>query len=177
LPDGALPAPWDEHDEDFAPYDSRDAFELADLLYRRTQMPQGQIDSLLQIWARTMVNTGKNPPFCNARDLYDTIDATEDGHIPWQSFLLSYQPKEDEVIGETSWKRKSFDVWFRDPHKVLLGQLLNRDFAKEMDFAAKEARDSKTKIRRFRDFMSGEWAWGQSVRIIILSKITLIERS
>ena len=44
-------------------------------------MPQGQIDSLLQIWAITMVNTSKNPLFCNARDLYDTIDVTEDGHI------------------------------------------------------------------------------------------------
>ena len=33
LPDGTMPAPRDEPDEDFALYDSREAFELADLLY------------------------------------------------------------------------------------------------------------------------------------------------
>ena len=97
--------------------------------------------------------------------------------IPARTLTLLYQPKEDEAIEETSWKWKSFEVWFRDPHKVLLGQLSNWDFAKEMDFAAKEVRDSQTKIRRFRDFMSGEWLRGQSVRITILSKIILIERS
>jgi hypothetical protein len=70
LPDGALPEPWDALLEDsFTPYETREAFELADLLYCENQMPQKQIDRLLHIWARTLIDVGRNPPFSRARDL------------------------------------------------------------------------------------------------------------
>ncbi len=60
--------------------------------------------------------------------------------------------------------QKPLKFWFRDPQEVLKVQLSNRDFANEMDFAAKKVFDAKTKQHRYQDFMSGEWAWEQSVR-------------
>ena len=70
---------------------------------------------------------------------------------------------EGEEADDTPWKLKSYDIWYRDPREILKGQLSNHDFAGEIDFAAKKVIDVKMKICRFQDFMSGEWAWNQSV--------------
>ena len=125
-------------------------------------MPRGQINDLMQCWARTL-SPGRDPPFAGVDDLLETIDSIQLGHIPWKSFAVSYQPKEGEDADDAPWKLKSYDVWFHDPREVLKIQLSNRDFKNEMDFAAKKVVDSKTKARHFQDYMSGEWAWEQSV--------------
>ncbi len=125
-------------------------------------MPREQINDLMQCWARTLP-PGHDPPFAGVDDLLETIDSIQLGHVPWKSFVVSYQPKEGEDPDDAPWKLKSYDVWYRDPREVLKNQLSNRDFKNEMDFAAKKVVDSKTKARRFQDYMSGEWAWEQSV--------------
>lgn len=162
LPDGAPPLPWDHlAPDDWSPYEDWSSFELADLLYHRNQMPGSHISDLIQIWATTLSNN-KDPPFANKDDLYDTIDSTYLGDIPWQSFMLSYNgetesPADDEPVAP--WKVASYDVWYRDPQQVLKSQLSNPDFTKEMDFAPKEIWDAKTGCCRFQNFMSGCWAW------------------
>ena len=55
-------------------------------------MPKDQIDMLMQIWAGTLP-LGCDLPFLGTADLYSTIDSTKLGDIPWQSFLVSYQPQ------------------------------------------------------------------------------------
>ncbi|KIL58389.1 hypothetical protein M378DRAFT_86568 [Amanita muscaria Koide BX008] len=162
LPYDALPPPWDTFAcNDFSPFKSKESFLIADLLFRRNQTPHQQIDDLMQYWAKSLP-PGSEPPFADAEDLIATVDSIEHGHITWQSFTVLYQPQEGEDVGDTPWKLKSYDVWYRDPREVIKAQLSNRDFAKEMDFAAKKVTDEKTKVRRFQDFMSGEWAWEQS---------------
>ena len=59
-------------------------------------------------------------------------------------------------------KNTMYNVHFCDARIVLHNQLGNPDFTNEMDFAAKEVRDENNK-RRYKDFMSGDWAWRQSV--------------
>ena len=160
-----LPA-WEQHvPNDFTPFKSKESFLLADLLFRQNEMPRGQIDDLLQYWAKTLP-PDCDPPFMSADNLYETIDSLEPGDISWQSFSVSYQAKEgetQEAMDDMPWKFKTYDVWYRDPREILKCQLSNQDFTQEMDFAAKQVLDSKTGIRRFQDFMSGEWAWEQSV--------------
>ncbi|KAG6826062.1 hypothetical protein H0H92_001275 [Tricholoma furcatifolium] len=51
------------------------------------------------------------------------------------------------------------EVWFRDPLRVLKNQLGNPDFADEIDYAPK--RVFLGGKRRYRDVMSGNWAWEQ----------------
>jgi hypothetical protein len=168
LPAGAPPPPWDvPQPDDWSPYESRSSFELADLLFRRDQMSGSCISDLMQIWASTLLNQPENyPPFANKDDMYDAIDATQIGDIPWQSFLVTYNgPLGDGNI--VPWKVASYDVWFRDPLAVLKSQLSNPDFAKEMDFAPKEVHDTMTGCRRYQDFMSGQWAWRQAVHALI----------
>lgn len=120
-----------------------------------------KIDELLQIWAASL-SDGQDPPFSCKQDLYDTIDAIQEGDAPWQSFKVSWNGELDDA-DETPWKRAEYDVWFRDPLTVLRNQLKNPDFAKEMDYAPKEVRDEQDR-RRYTDFMSGDWAWRQAVR-------------
>ena len=47
-----------------------------------------KINELMDHWASYQQNpdsdSGHGPPFANAQDLYDTIDSTEIGGVPWQ---------------------------------------------------------------------------------------------
>ncbi|KAJ6630166.1 hypothetical protein B0H10DRAFT_2362304 [Mycena sp. CBHHK59/15] len=161
LPPGTPPPPR-EHGppDDFSPYAERADFELADLLYRRVQMSAAHIDELMQNWASRP--SAGDPPFSDHKDLYNTIDATEMGHVPWECFNVSWN---GEIADgdETPWKRQEYSVYFRDPRAVLHQQLGNPDFKLEMDFAPKQVFGGDTSnSREYMDFMSGNWAWRQA---------------
>jgi hypothetical protein len=160
LPDGAPPPPWEQRpNDDFATFSDAPAFELADLLFRRDQMSGTLINDLLQIWASTL-SEDQDPPFVSKNDMYNTIDELDIGDAPWCfSVKFNGEIKDGDT---TSWKHKSFEVWYRDPRIVLHNQLGNRDYAHEMDFVPKDVRDEDGK-RRYSDFMSGNWAWRQAV--------------
>ncbi|KAF8171247.1 hypothetical protein K438DRAFT_2024120 [Mycena galopus ATCC 62051] len=123
--------------------------------------PYGDIDTLMQIWAAKHPET--DPPFSDHVDLYNTIDATDLDHVPWQSFEVCYNlpiPPHDT----TPWKTQKYTVYFRDPRLILRSQLANPDFKDEMDYAPKQvfAADG---TREYEDFMSGNWAWKQATEI------------
>jgi Plavaka transposase len=103
-----------------------------------------------------------SPPFANARDLYNVIDATELGDVAWQGFSITY---DGEVPDDNppNWMSTPYDVWYRDSLLVMESQIGNRDFGNEMDFAPKQV-FSQTGMRQFCDLMSGDWAWEQAVR-------------
>ncbi|KAK0237593.1 hypothetical protein EDD85DRAFT_921282 [Armillaria nabsnona] len=141
LPDGTPPPPFlHGPPDDFTPFDDCPSFELADLLYRRNQMPASQINNLLQIWCANACNGSESVPFANANDLYRTIDATTIGNVPWQSFTVSFNGDLGE--GEPpAWKTAEYEVFFRNPLTDRQGK------------------------HRYMDFMSGNWAWKQVDRI------------
>jgi hypothetical protein len=145
--------------DDFAPYDSRVEFEIADFLFRRNQMPGTDIDELMDLW--NTFHPVEDPPFAGHDDLYDTIDSTLLGDVPWESFSVKYLG----TIPDTNvppWMLASYDVWFRDPQKILDNQLCNPDFNHEIDYAAKQVFGEDGQ-RKYQDLMSGQWAWNQSV--------------
>ncbi|KAJ7194144.1 hypothetical protein GGX14DRAFT_576631 [Mycena pura] len=158
----AAPAPKELHPpDDYSPYNCAADFHLADLLYREVQMSAGHIEKLMQNWASRSAST--DPPFVSADHMYDTIDATELGRVPWQSFEVSY----DGVIqpgDNTPWKKQSYSVYFRDPREVLHNQLANPDFKSEIDFAPKRVYNANGR-REYQDFMSGDWSWRQADKI------------
>ncbi|KAG6823690.1 hypothetical protein H0H92_009346, partial [Tricholoma furcatifolium] len=157
LPPGSPPPPWDHPaPDDFTPFANRGAFELADLLYRREQMPRSNIDALLQIWAAQHPDNG--PPFQNSDDLYSQIDATPIGGVPWQCFAVRFNGEVQPGDAETApWKSKDFEVWFRDPRRILHNHLSNPDFANEIHLTPIRVFDDRG-CRRYKDFMSGNWA-------------------
>lgn len=135
---------------------------MAGHLSRCNQMPASQINDLLQILAATQ-HPDEELPFVNKQHIYDTINATILGDVPWQSFSVEFNGDVSKLDHEgTPWKLKSYDVWFCNPHLILHNQLGNWDFAGEIDLCAKRVYDDKNK-HWYQNFMSGNWPWRQSV--------------
>ena len=66
---------------EWAPYNDRVSFELAELLYTKEQMSAGNIDALLALWAASHLEYSASPPFNNHKDMYRTIDGTKQGRV------------------------------------------------------------------------------------------------
>lgn len=170
LPSGAPPPPRPTAPaDDFSPYQSREEFELAELLYSRVQMSAGNIDALLDIWASTLAKHNDNPLFANAKHMYETIDSTNLGDVKWESFTTSWQGELPE--NPPAWMTAKYDVWFRDPRAVVHSMLGNPDIDGEIDYAPSREFDGTT--RRLKDFMSGDWAWNQAASDYTISLIIL----
>ncbi|KAH9163560.1 hypothetical protein EDB89DRAFT_2116421 [Lactarius sanguifluus] len=154
------PRESDRGPDDWTPYQNRAEFELADFLYRRTQISAGNINTLLDIWASTLAPYGAEPPFRNHDELYDTIDLTPLGGIPWESFSVKYNedvPDDKRV----SWMDAEYEAWFRDPQQLVLNIISSPDFKDAFDYAPFHEYD-KDLNHRFHNFMSGDWAWIQA---------------
>jgi hypothetical protein len=124
-------------------------------------MSAGDINSILNLWAASLAIHNDTPPFSTAADMYDTIDATPLGDIPWKSFTLLYNGA--EPAGDIpSWMQAEYDVCFRDPRTLVHNLLSNPDFKADFDYAPFQER-TEDGAHRFQDFMSGNWAWGQAV--------------
>jgi hypothetical protein len=79
--------------DDWTPYKNHVEFEMAGFLYCKTQMSTDNIDTLTNLWAVMLLLHADSPPFANHSDLYETIDSTPVGDVPWQSFSLTYDGK------------------------------------------------------------------------------------
>ncbi|KZT23683.1 hypothetical protein NEOLEDRAFT_1069172, partial [Neolentinus lepideus HHB14362 ss-1] len=144
------------------PYADAASFDLAEFLYTDEQMSAKKIDRLMAIWAAGHESTGA--PFTDAKDLYDTIDASIGADVDWESFAIQYEgelPEDPEDV--PAWMKEGYEVWFRDPLKVAHQMLSNPDYKDEIDPCAK--REFVNGRRRLKDFMSGDWAWEQSNKI------------
>ena len=165
LPEGASPGHTESRvPGDWSPFNSQDEFELADLLFTRTEMSRGQVDELMQIWAARTTFDGGTAPFTDSKNLYDTIDAIEEGDAPWYSFRVGYNG--DRPQGQApSWMDDSHQVFYRDPQQVVRMFLSNRKFDGNFDYVP--YREYENNERKWGDFMSGNFCWKQAVRPIV----------
>ena len=128
-------------------------------------MPAGKLDDLLTLWVATI----QEPLYASYQDMNETIDSTTLGDAPWSSFSIEYT---GDITGDIipPWKLKKYNIWMRNPYTVFQNQLSNPDFDEEIDYAAKQDFNAKGK-RVWRDLMSGNWAWEQSVCAHIASPL------
>lgn len=169
IPPNTPPTPResDRGPNDWTPYRNRTEFETADFLYRQNQMSAGNINILTSLWSATLAPHGAEPPFQTSTDLYNTVDATPLGDIPWESFTLKYDG--DVPAGPTpAWMDINHEVWFRDPNQLVKNMLSNPDFNDECDFTPFQEYDAQDN-HRFQNFMSGDWAWRQAVSFLYLA--------
>jgi hypothetical protein len=54
------------------------------------QMSGGDIDFIFNLWAASLAVHDDVPPFANHANMYDTIDVSPLGDVPWESFSLHY---------------------------------------------------------------------------------------
>lgn len=167
LPPGSPPKPLsDKSSSDWTPYRNRVEFETAEYLFAENQTPAGQINKLLDLWASTLKKHDDKPPFADFRDLYKTIDKTPLGDVRWQSFSVRYNGERPDT-DVPPWMDQVFDVWYRDPREVVRNMLANPDYAKEFDYRPYREFSTDDDERQWKDFMSGDWAWDQAVRLSI----------
>lgn len=156
--------------DDWFPYESRTAFELADFLYKRNQMSEGDTDFLLHLIDGLLTPHGERAPFRNHTDMHNAIDATLLGEAPWDHFTLNYNgPTPEGVSWENipTWMTEDHEIWFRNPITLLENLLANPDFKDEFDYVPYQERAADGS-HRFRDFMSGNWSWQQAVSILFI---------
>lgn len=166
-----LPPPResDRGPNDWMPYAGRVEFELADFLYRRNQMSASDIDTLLNLWNASLAAHGEPAPFQNHKHLYDTIDATPLGDIPWTSFSLQFNGNRPD--GEVpSWMDANYDVWYRDARQLVHNIISNPDFENGFDYTPYQEHDGD-QSRCYHDFMSANWSWRQAVCNVTSSEL------
>jgi Plavaka transposase len=129
-------------------------------------MSGNSIDVLSQLWRASLINQGapleEIDLFDSHNGLYATIDSTPIGDVLWEGFSLSYGGPHPDVTPE--WMTTTYDVWHRDARRLLHNILANPDFDGEFDYVPFREFDAQ-KRRRWRDFMSGDWAWKEADRI------------
>ena len=126
-------------------------------------MPGIQIDILFDLWAASCDDGILEPPFSCHRDLYETIDSIKSGDLPWICFTVKYNSP--LLVGEDTvptWMLAEYEVWFRDPHLLMRGQLANQDFNGEIDYSPLQ-KFGPTGKREWSNVMSGNWVWKQAV--------------
>jgi len=155
------PAPAAHDPTDWTPFDSQLQFETADFLFRHAKMSAGNIDQLLKLWEAGTVAFGGEPPFVDHTDLYDTIDGIPVGGILWQDFAVTYTGLRPET-NVPPWMEQTYEVYFRDPRQLFVNMLDNSTFAEDFDYTPMQVFDINGS-RRYKHFMSGDWAWNQAV--------------
>ena len=75
---------------------------------------------------------------------------------------------DDDFEHVASWKTQEYNIWYRDPDVVIRNLLDNPDFASQFNTALYIATDAQGR-RRWKDVMSGHFAWRRSVRSFVLS--------
>ncbi|KAH9023276.1 hypothetical protein EDB85DRAFT_2075341 [Lactarius pseudohatsudake] len=146
---------------DWGAFESKEGFEMAELLYGKAHMSEGDVDKLLNILERSSGNV----PFSNHEDLYAAIDELTVGDVPWQSFTVRYHSELGDVdASQPKWMSDVHEVFYRDPHLIVRGMLTNPDYEGGMDFGPYYVFD-KDGTRLYEHMMSGDWAWEQATEI------------
>ncbi|TFK61433.1 hypothetical protein BDN72DRAFT_904104 [Pluteus cervinus] len=171
LPNTSPPPSTTRSQDDWFPHGDRVAFETAELLYQRNRMPMAQIDVLMALWQASLLQSfdpavddePASPPFANHKELLATIDATDLADVAWESLQFEYDGQLPSG-GVPEWMTKKYEVWFRDPRKLVQNMLKNPNFDGEFDYAPYQRFAGKDG-QEYQDFMSGKWAWAQSDEI------------
>ncbi|KAN0120453.1 hypothetical protein V8E52_004280 [Russula decolorans] len=127
-------------DLDWAPFDDRVQFELADFLFRDAALSASKVNTLLDLWTRSIFEFDAPGPMKNHGELHTLIDSSTLGDVPWQY---------------------TYEVWYRNPEIVVSNMLANPDFDGQFDLRPYIDLDKHQK-RRWSNVMSGNVAWRHS---------------
>ena len=140
------------------PFKSQVQFEVADFLFKKVEMSQADVDTLMRLWAAT--SSDGHAPFLNHGDMLATIDAIQLRDIPWQNFSAKYSG-DVPPVNPPDWMLKEYTAYFRDPLCIIRSMISNPDFKGQFDYTP--YREFEDGTRRWTDIMSGDWAWKQAV--------------
>jgi len=170
LPPGTMPPPRRETQQgDWAPFDNRVQFEVADFLFRDAELSAPKVDALLDLWAQSLSEFDSDAPASGPmkdhRELHALIDSSTLGDVPWQCMVATF----DKDNNAPPWARTDYEIWYRNPEIVVSNMVANPDFDGQFDLRPYIDLDEHKK-RRWSDVMSGNIAWRHSVsRTLVIS--------
>ena len=133
------------------------------MLYTAASLSNSIIDKLLDLWSATLLPHNDSPPITDHCDLHSTINTIKLGHVPWKSYTVRYNGLRPENGPTPEWMTTDYQLWYRDPREVIRNIFANPELAGGIDYVP--YREFENEKRRYSDFMSGDWAWKQCVRI------------
>jgi len=145
------------------PYHGQIEFETARLFYKEAQLSAQQINKILILWHATLADHGLCSLFKDHHDLYNTINATLVGGVPWESFIIDYKgPRPSNPSSQPQWMDDEYNVYFKDPRVLVQDMISNPDFVSEFNYTPYHKYFDG--VHHFQNMMSGNWAWRQVVR-------------
>src|SRR5882757_11106710 len=105
-------------DADWTPVDSQVQFELAEFLFKKTEMAETRVNELMQLWAASQVQDNRSPPFLNHDILQEQIDNISLSHVNWNSFSITYTGPLP-LQNTPKWMTTEYEVWYRNPREVI----------------------------------------------------------
>ncbi|TFK63739.1 hypothetical protein BDN72DRAFT_872243 [Pluteus cervinus] len=160
LAEDEKPQPRLVDQDDYYPFTCEQEYNLARWIFRRAKLSNPNVDELMEILGDLF--PGQYIPWSNFAEFYETVDAIPVGGVPWTQSTVKY----DGVLPPNAppWMTETYEFWFRNPLEVLEEQLANPEFAEHIDYAPKRMfrKEGRRVIRRFRDLMSGDWAWEEA---------------
>ncbi|KAI6003078.1 hypothetical protein EDD15DRAFT_2157546 [Pisolithus albus] len=165
-PNTPLPPISEKDPNDWAPYCNQAQFETAEFLFKNAEMSAGNIDRLCDLWGSSLRTEegGYAPPFADHKHLYNTIDSTPLGDVPWDSFKLKYSG-DRPMNSIPPWMDQTYEFWFRPARSLIANILANTEFNGEFDYVPYRDFSEDDEKRRYQNFMSGDWAWMQADKI------------
>ncbi|KAN0094367.1 hypothetical protein V8E55_002654 [Tylopilus felleus] len=156
------PPASDKQPDNWSPYGSKLQFESADFIFQQAEMSAGNIDWLFELWGDP--TAGGKPPFSDHKEIYQTIDATLLGDVPWDSIKLKYSG--DHPDGAVPpWMDQTYEFWYRPAYALVVRMLSNTDFNSEFDYVPYRDFLADSNQRRYENLMSDDWAWRQADKI------------
>ena len=103
--------------------------------------------------------------FKGHNDVYNTIDASDLGGVPWQCSTFRYQGDiPDDQVPE--WMTALYEIYYRDPHDVIGDMIADTTFKHAFDYVPFQEFDEDGD-RRYENLMSGDWAFHQAVCFVL----------
>ena len=125
-------------------------------------MSASDINIITGLWAALLAQHNDVPPFKNAKSMYNTINSTPLGDMPWQSFMLKYNGDLPDGEVPAPWMETGYNAWYQDPCTLIHNIISNPNFKGGFNYAPYQEYDDDGQ-HHFQDMMSSDWAWKQAV--------------
>jgi len=139
-------------------------FDFSYYHFVEAQTSVAGINKALDIWAATVMEFGRDAPWINADQLYQTIDAIQHGDSPWKTYSIQYQGPRPPGT-PPKWMTETYSLCARDSRQVLQHQLASAQFKDKINLIPYRQFDGKNQ-RVWSNLMSADWAWSQAVRTV-----------
>ena len=135
-----------------------------ELLFKQIQASKGSIDELLcTLGAYNITQDGRDAPFDDARDLFESIDAILYGDTPWETFTVRYAGPTNE--DSPLWKRADYIINCHNARKVIHNMFGTKEFNSKFDITPYQEYLPNGSVC-YSNMMSGEHAYKQAVCLI-----------